>query len=79
MIIDDGAIRAVRILAYREPRGWEVRHRFFTEQFDGARLAAGGGLDRDIDGIAGATLSVRAVRRVSELALALHRQLESRP
>lgn len=70
-----GRIAMVRILTYREPRGWEVRHDFFTEQFDGATLGEDGGLDRRIDGIAGATLSVRAVRKVSELALALHQRV----
>lgn len=77
VIVDDGAIRAVRILAYREPRGWEVQHAFFLDQFQGLMRRPQGGLTGRIDGIAGATLSVHAVRRVAELALALHRQVDT--
>ncbi|HCS29554.1 MAG TPA: FMN-binding protein, partial [Spongiibacteraceae bacterium] len=61
----------IRILTYCESRGGEVRHPFFTEQFEGAQLGADDTLDRQIDGITGATLSVRAVTRVAEAALVL--------
>ncbi|MAM69683.1 MAG: FMN-binding protein [Gammaproteobacteria bacterium] len=65
-------IEDVEVLAFREPRGWEVRHDFFTDQFRGAgRDASGRGLDTSIDGITGATLSVRALRKVAEIALLL--------
>lgn len=33
IIIDGEKIRDVRILAFEESRGWEVRYPFFTEQF----------------------------------------------
>ncbi len=59
----------VRVLAYRESRGQEVRQPAFLRQFKGARLARGASLDRDIDGIAGATLSVAAMERMARLAL----------
>jgi hypothetical protein len=67
-----GEIRDVRILEFRESRGWEVRYPFFTEQFLNARLRADGRLDRDIDSISGATLSVGAVTRIARIALVLH-------
>lgn len=76
--IADGKIEQVRILAFRESRGWEVRHGFFTDQFKGAHLTDSSqapsdhSLDRNIDGITGATLSVRAVTRVARAALVLH-------
>lgn len=70
--VSDNAIEAVHILEYRESRGWEVRYPFFTDQFRGVHLASGEGLDRRIDGITGATLSVRAVTRVAQVALLLH-------
>ncbi len=70
--VDGGAIERVRVLAYRESRGWEVRSRAFTSQFDGARLTSRQTLDRGIDGISGATLSVRALGRLARLALLLH-------
>lgn len=77
--INRGRIERVRILAYRESRGWEVKHGFFTDQFVGIGRSDDGGLDGRIDGIAGATLSVRAVRKVSELALALHQRVVRAP
>jgi len=70
-----GEIREVRILEFRESRGWEVRYPFFTDQFRDARLADSAELDRRIDGITGATLSVNAVTRVARVALLLHDQI----
>ncbi len=69
-VVDNGAIEQARVLAFRESRGWEIRHAFFTDQFHGAALA-GERLDRSIDGISGATLSVRAMKRMARLALLL--------
>ena len=47
----------------------------FPAQFAGARLTSSQGLDRHIDGISGATLSVRALSRLARLALLLHRHI----
>lgn len=71
VVVNGASIEQIRVLTYRESRGGEVRHPFFTEQFEGAQLGADGVLDRHIDGITGATLSVRAVTRVAEAALVL--------
>lgn len=71
--LDENGIRAMRVLVYRESRGWEVRHDFFTRQFDSAELK-GAGLDRRIDNITGATLSVNALQRAARLALWLHQR-----
>lgn len=68
-VIADGHIDHVRVLAYRESRGGEVRYPLFLEQFKDAKLAQGERLDRRIDGIAGATLSVGAMERMARLAL----------
>ncbi len=70
--VEHGSIRNVRVLEFRESRGWEVRYPFFTDQFVDARLQANQKLDKRIDGISGATLSVRAVKRVARVALVLH-------
>lgn len=70
--VNDAGIQLLRVLIYRESRGWEVRHEFFTRQFDGAALKDDR-LDRRIDGITGATLSVDALQRAARLALWLHR------
>lgn len=71
-----GAVDIVRVLEFREPRGWEVRHPFFTDQFAGAGMTGERKLDRSVDGITGATLSVAAVTRAVRLALFLSAQVE---
>ncbi len=70
-VVDHGAITRTAILIYRESRGAEVRHPFFTDQFKGATLQADGALDRNIDGITGATLSVHAISGLARVALLL--------
>ena len=70
-----GAIDNVRVLEFRESRGWEVRYPFFTDQFVEARLGPNEHLDRHIDGITGATLSVNAVTRIARTALLLHEHI----
>lgn len=75
ILIDQGKIALVRVLVFRESRGDEVRHPFFTKQFDGAALKPDRELDRPIDGITGATLSVRALTKLSRFALYLHDQV----
>ena len=68
-------ILQAKVLAFRESRGWEVKQAFFTRQFQGASLRdpsfARRGLDTKVDGITGATLSVRALKKVAEVALIL--------
>jgi hypothetical protein len=72
VVIDHGAIEDIRVLVFRESRGWEIRHSFFTRQFHDARLTSTGQLTEPIDGITGATLSVRAMQRIAKAALVLH-------
>lgn len=74
-VVEDGALRRMRVLIYRESRGWEVRHDFFTRRFDGARLTPALDLDTRIDNISGATLSVHALQRLARLALRLHTEV----
>jgi hypothetical protein len=73
--IDKGAVERVKVLVYRESRGWEVKSPSFTAQFFGAKLDGGKKLDKQIDGISGATLSVRALSRLTRLALLLDRHV----
>lgn len=75
IVVRTGQIERLRILVFRESRGWEVRHDFFTDQFPGAGLDEDRRLDRDIDGVSGATLSVRAVTKLARLALYLDGQV----
>lgn len=75
IVIADGAIELIRVLIFRESRGDEVRHSFFTGQFEGATLGPELRLDRPIDGVTGATLSVRALTGLARMALFLHGQV----
>ena len=75
--VAEDAIDDVRVLEFRESRGWEVRYPFFTDQFIEAKLGPDERLDRRIDGISGATLSVNAVTRIARIALLLHDQIEN--
>lgn len=67
-----GRIEQLRVLIFRESRGWEVRHSFFTDQFRGAGLDEERQLTSPVDGVSGATLSVSALTRLARLALLLH-------
>lgn len=74
-VVNDGSIEDVKVLIYRESRGQEVKHEFFTKQFKSAKLKENHELDRHINGISGATLSVRALEKCSRLALYLAEQV----
>ncbi|MDZ7925440.1 MAG: FMN-binding protein [Marinagarivorans sp.] len=75
IVIKDQQIEQVSILAFNESRGWEVKHPFFTEQFTQRQLQNNQQLDKKIDGITGATLSVRAVTNTARWALYLAQQI----
>jgi len=62
----------LKVLAFRESRGDEVRHAFFTKQFKSVSLTKENMLNQHIDGITGATMSVRALTKVARLALWLN-------
>lgn len=72
IVIKEQKVQVVRILKFRESRGWEVELPAFTQQFEGVGYQAGG-LTTHIDGISGATLSVRAVKAVTAMALMLNK------
>jgi hypothetical protein len=69
LVVRRGRMERLRVLVYRESRGGEVRYDFFTDQFRDASLGADQALDRTIDNISGATLSVRALTKLARLAL----------
>lgn len=75
IVINNHTIERVKVLAFRESRGWEVKHTFFTDQFKHATLKDEKNLSKTIDGITGATLSVRALTKLSRLALYLDTQV----
>ncbi len=69
---EDGTVRDVEILVYREPRGWEVRDKSFLSQFFGKDSASD---FRSINSITGATLSVRSMTRGVYKAVAAYKVL----
>ena len=68
-VIAGQRIEHTRVLIFRESRGWEIKFPSFGRQFVGVGLTASKQLDRPIDGITGATLSVNAYERMARLAL----------
>ncbi len=77
IVVKNGKIELVKILVFRESRGWEVRHAFFTDQFKNAELKNNQQLNTDIDNISGATLSVRAVKKLATIALLLDQHIKA--
>ena len=74
-LIEGDAMLQMQVLIYRESHGWEVRYPFFTDQFTGLALDEKNRLNKKVDGISGATLSVNALTRLSRLALHLHKEV----
>ncbi|MBV1915748.1 MAG: FMN-binding protein [Pseudomonadales bacterium] len=77
VVVDQGKIHEIKILVFRESRGAEVRHSFFTDQFLDVALQPDFSLSSQVDGITGATLSVIAVKKVARLALYLDKMADS--
>ncbi|MDG1286141.1 MAG: FMN-binding protein [Rickettsiales bacterium] len=75
IVVKEGVIETLKVLVYRESHGWEVRYPSFTDQFKNAKLKNNNKLDTPIDGISGATLSVKALTRLGQLALFFHKQV----
>ena len=74
-IIDNCKIASVHVLVYRESHGWEIKYPLFRDQFEGVRLIKDYTLNKKIDGITGATLSVNSMKKMTQLALAMHNKI----
>jgi len=74
IIIDNNKISQLKVLIFRETRGWEVRYPFFSKQFNQLTLVNKNELSNTIDGISGATLSVRALSKLARISLLLNQQ-----
>jgi len=70
--IKDNYVHNAKVLTYRETRGFEIIRKDFQNQFKNAKLKGKIQLNKDIDGISGATLSVKAMTKVVLIALYLH-------
>ena len=71
-IVENCRISSIHVLIYRETHGWEVKYPSFRDQFVGINMIEGFKLDKKIDGIAGATLSVNSMQKMARLALAMN-------
>ncbi len=78
LVVKDKKIEQLNVLIFRESRGWEVKYPFFTDQFKASSLTIDNELDRNIDGISGATLSVNALTKLARLALYLDAQVKNK-
>ena len=78
IVVNRGRVERVSVLVYRESRGGEVHREAFVRQYEAAGLDPENRLDRYIDGITGATMSVSALNRQVSLALLLDRMARER-
>ncbi len=69
-VVKGGVIEVAKVLIYRESRGEQVADASFLKQLLGAKLA-GAQIDRHVDNISGATLSVQMMQRMAATALKL--------
>ncbi|NVK37701.1 MAG: FMN-binding protein [Gammaproteobacteria bacterium] len=76
IVLNSKGIESMEVLAFRESRGDEIKALGFRQQFFGAQLTHGGDLNQNIDGISGATYSVRSMKKVAKLALYLQQQIQ---
>lgn len=77
VVVDQGKIVSIAVLTYREGHGMEVAEPEFTRQFAGTGINTQDTLDHDIDGITGATLSVKSMTRMARAALVLDAWLQA--
>ncbi|MGX5174635.1 FMN-binding protein [Aliikangiella sp. IMCC44653] len=73
--INNHKIIQVKVLAFRESRGDEIKMQAFSDQFKNSQLTESDQLNRPIDGISGATMSVNAMKKISRVALKLAKLL----
>jgi hypothetical protein len=76
-IIND-RVDLIKVIKFRESRGGEIQMTAFSEQFTQATLNRDLQLDKHIDGITGATMSVSAMKKIARVALTLHHLVSSK-
>lgn len=78
-ITPDGKVDQVLLLAYREPRGYEIEREAFRDQYHGKTLGDSIRRGEDIRNVTGATLSVDSLSRGVRRALALCAEATTAP
>ena len=71
-IVENNKIIDAKVLVYRENYGYEIEHDYFLDQIRGNSIKKNGKLVKSIANISGATLSVKAMRKLSKLSLYLY-------
>jgi hypothetical protein len=75
-VVAAGRIVDCHVLEYRESRGRDIRSKRFLRQFRDAALRDDQQLDRRIDGITGATISVKSITNLARLALYFDQEIQ---
>lgn len=78
LIVKNNKLEKLKVLIFRESRGGEVRYPFFTNQFKQIGLTSENKLNKNIDGISGATLSVTALKKLARLSLYFHQRVNNK-
>ncbi len=73
--IENNTIINLTVLTYRESHGSEIRFPAYSNQYNTVYLTEDMNLSQPINGISGATLSTNAMKKVSRLALYLHKKV----
>ena len=76
--IINGGVDLIKVIKFRESRGGEIQMEAFSEQFNQASLNNESRLDKSIDGITGATMSVSAMKKIARVALTLHQVVSTK-
>lgn len=76
--LQHGSIKEAQVLIFRENRGWEIKNPRFLAQYQNQSLNDSLQLSTPVDGISGATLSVRAMDKMARMALYLEKNLSQR-
>lgn len=71
-INNDGTVRHIEILEYKETYGWQIDNEKWREQFVGKNINSSLELNKDIKNISGATLSCKHITEGVKRMLALY-------
>ncbi len=71
IVVKNDEVLKAKVLTYRETRGFEIIRKAFQDQYHQVKINNQLKLNKHIDGISGATLSVRAMSKVVRIALYL--------
>jgi len=75
--VKNDQIQIIRVLEFRESRGYEINIPAFAKQFENIGLNSSQKLNQNIDGITGATMSVNAMKKIARLAIFFHQTVLS--